>query len=95
MKACFLKVCPCCTGKNPHIVFSIVGLSISTTAIILASVYNFHSCGFALDLIGLLSSALYLYLSFRELRQQKLYDAVNDGENLLNQLNGSGDTLAL
>lgn len=80
MKQCCLKICPCCAGRNWHMVFSIVGLSISFTELILASVYNFHICGFALSIIGIFSSGLYLYLNIREKKQAA---EENDQENFM------------
>ena len=45
-----------------------MGLSISFAELILASVYNFHACGFALSFIGIISSGIYLYSQIREIR---------------------------
>ena len=69
-KDCCLKICPCCKDKNPHLVFAIVGLSISASEIVLASVYNFHMCGFALALIGVFLSGFYLFFSLRAYQEK-------------------------
>jgi len=61
--------CCCFNPANKHTVISIVGLSISFTELILASIYNFHAMGFAMSVIGLLTSSLYIYGNFRALQQ--------------------------
>ena len=70
MKQCCLKICPCCKGHDAHLVFSIVGLSISFSELVLACVYNYHMCGFALSIIGIISSGLYLYAKIRDKKNE-------------------------
>ena len=84
MKDCMLKVCPCCKEKSPHLVFSIVGLSVSFTELILASIYNYHACGFALAFLGLITSGLYLFFSYREVLEKRKDRKAQDAESLLN-----------
>lgn len=53
----------CC---DAHKTISIVGLSLSLSELILASVYNFHMIGFAFSVCGIITSGLYVHLSRRE-----------------------------
>ena len=54
----------CCNKCDKHITISIVGLSLSFWELILASVYNFHTIGLAMALIGIVTSGLYLRLTW-------------------------------
>ena len=61
-------MCCCCKKYkcDKHVAISITGLSLSFFEMILASIYNFHECGFGLSIIGIVVSGLYLHFYLKQ-----------------------------
>lgn len=57
-----------CCNFDKHWIFCIAGLSISALELVLASVYNFHMIGFALAVILMICSSLYIYFTLKDAR---------------------------
>lgn len=77
----------CCCKCDKHIAISIVGLSLSFWELILASVYNFHTIGLAMAIIGIVTSGLYLHLTLKDFKARSESEASQS-----HQLGESEDT---
>ena len=59
-----------CCDFDKHWIFSILGLSMSGLELVLSACYNFHLIGFALSIILMICSALYIYFTLKDARQR-------------------------
>ena len=74
----------CCSGCccNQNLLVAIFGMTVSSMALLFAAVYNFHTFGFCLALVGMLTSGLYVFFILKSNKLRANYESLPADESL-------------